>query len=277
MKKQIIPIAVILVILLAGLALWFGLRGGGQAPANENARGITVFAPQDTEIIVIERVDSEDGSGMGAAEKYVVTNSEKYNLDLEPGDYTLLVSRGEGYYPWQKNIVVTEDIATEFYPILVPLETEIEAVSSEDEMFEEVSQAFSVPATLPTPENPKMNSDETAELYVEGSTISIGWLGEIADIPEFLCPGINVDECRLQPVFEFDDGTVENIEFYGEHNEIMILDRGNEIKVLEVDRRDPSNRNQQPIYRGVAPAFRIIDGDIYISDSGTFYRVAFDY
>lgn len=276
MKKQIIPIAVIAVILLAGLALWFGLRGNSSSgPSGVSADGVTIFAPQDTEIIVINNTDSEEVSEITDAEKFTVSSSGSYNLDLEPGDYTLLVTRGQDHFPWHKNIVVSEETATEFYPILLPQQPEYVTVDSSDPSYETVSQAFAAPASLPTAESPKKNTAETAELYVDGNFIYINWLADIADMPEFLCPGENVDECRVQPIFEFDAGTVENIEFFGENDEMLLLDRGSEIKVLEVDRRGGiESRNQQPVYTSNTPtAFRLIDNEIYVSDSGVISRI----
>lgn len=272
MKKQIIPIAVVAVVLLAGLALWFGLRGGGGTPSGESASGVTIFAPKDTEIIVMEK--GEDGANPTGAEKFIVSGSGKYNLSLKPGEYSLLVNRGEAYFPWQKDVVVTKDIATEFYPILFSQQPKLEALDSSDKSFEAVSKAFSVPAVLPTAEKPLVDDDETAELYLDDKTVYIKWLGEIADIPEFLCPGVNVDECRLQPIFTYEADPIENIAFYGKYNDVLILDRGANIMALEVDRR--SDRNQQPIYKGTAAAFRLIDGQIYISDGGQISRVVLD-
>src|SRR5680860_275383 len=270
MKKEIIIAAVALVILLAGLALWFGLRGGVNVDSSD--AGLTFFAPAGTEIIVTSTDTSDTAEAENTEEESVfepqafeVPESGELTIDLEPGDYTILASRGAEYSPWKKELTVTEETNTEFYPILFPAGAELEAVDSA-----EVSAAFATPATLPTAEDPKTNEAGTTELYVDGNTIFYGWTGEIVDAPEFICPGANVDECRLQSVFSFAAGGVENLDLFGEHGEILILDQGAVISALEVDRR--GTQNYQPFYidatPSTAPAFRILDGEIYISDGG---------
>ncbi|MDZ7726135.1 MAG: hypothetical protein U5L75_00965 [Candidatus Campbellbacteria bacterium] len=274
MKKQIIPVAVVIVILLSGLALWFGLRGNEGLGGNDGAN-ITVFAPAGTEIIAVntDGVDDEDsseGSSDSDPRSFSVPDSGELGIELEPGSYQLLANRGEEYYPWKKELEVSEDTNTEFYPILFPTEAELEEVDSA-----EVEEAFSTPASLPREQSPLANNSESINLYVDADTIFAAWDGEVDNLPEFLCPGENVEECRVQPVFSFQSGSVENLDFFGEYDQMLILDRGSVIAALEIDRR--GTQNYQPVYvdptPATAPAFRVVDGEIYISDGGEISRV----
>src|SRR5690606_429987 len=97
-------------------------------------------------------------------------------------------------------------------------ESTLEVVDSEN-----VVSAFATPASLPTREDPRINSDGTAELYVSNGVAYVNWTGEVADMPEYFCPGENIVDCTLQPIYNFGP-TVENVEFYGEHDELLMAD-----------------------------------------------------
>lgn len=274
MKKQFIPIAVIAVVILAGVALWLGLRGGGALPGGEAGKeGVTVFAPEDTEIIVVP-LDEEGQPVDTEAEKHSVSSSGRYTLDLPNGAYSIIANRGDKYNPWSKNLILSKGFKTELYPMLFPQKPELEAVTEGSEDHSKVTQAFSTPATVPTAENPRKNEEGTAELYMDENIIYIRWVGDLEDMPEFLCPGENVEECRLVPIFQFSSSVVENIEFFGEHEEVLVLDQGASIIALEIDRRLTHNR--QPLFEGPNAAFRVVDGDLYVSSDGVVSKVILD-
>lgn len=273
MNKKFIPFALVIVLVLAGLALWLGLRGG--TGSNRNNADITVFAPEGTEIIVIdadEEVSEEDaleGSTPNSAETFEVGPSGELYLTLENGTYDILGNRGDEYYPWIKEVTVSGLFTTELYPFFLPTEVALEA--SEDEG---AVAAFATVATLPTAETPRLNTDETAGMYVDGNTVFVNWTADIADMPEFICPGDNVEDCQLQPFYTFNT-TVENVEFYGENDELVIADLGPIVVVVELDRR--GTQNVQPLYVGASPvAFRVVDEEVYISEAGVVSKVVLD-
>lgn len=266
MNKKFIPVALVAVLVLAGLALWLGLRGG--LGGGKGAADITVYAPAGTEVIAIESSSEEDVNP--SVEMFEVPASGALALTLENGEYEILVNNGDMYNPWVKKVTVTGLYSTELYPFFFPRESRVETTDNEDAI-----AAFATAATLPTSEVPRTNENGTAELYVSGgSSILMNWTGELEDMPEFFCPGENVEDCRLQMVHDF-GVPVENVEFYGEHDELIIADLGPMIVAIEVDRR--ATQNIQPVYTGSAPvAFRIIDGTIYVSESGVASEVLLD-
>jgi hypothetical protein len=267
MNKKFFPALLVLVLLLAGLALWLGLRGGeraGRADAD-----ITVFAPEGTEIFVIEELEMSEEESLSEPELLVVPASGELWLNLENGAYKILANRGEEYYPWLKEITVTGLFNTEVYPFFPPKEPTLEETTNE-----EVLDAFGVVATLPTSESPRLNSGETAELYVDGNTVFVNWVGEIEGMPEFICPGENVEDCQLQPFFTF-SVPVENVEFFGEFGELIMADLGETVVIVELDRR--GTQNFRPLYVGANPvAFRIVEGEVYITESGVVSKVVLD-
>jgi hypothetical protein len=270
MNKKFIPVALVVVLVLAGVALWLGLRG------NEGARranaDITVFAPEGTQVIVMEESEVEEGeeeaatSESGDPELFVVPASGELWLSLDNGTYRLLANRGDEYYPWLKEITVTGLFSTEVHPFFTAKEPTLEEATDETAL-----EAFATVATLPTAETPRLNADETGELYVSGNTVFVNWTGEINDMPEFICPGTKVEDCQLQPFYTFST-PVENIEFYGESDELLMADLGQAIVVVELDRR--GTQNFQPLYVGTSPvAFRLVDGDVYITEGGVVSKV----
>lgn len=273
MNKKFIPFALVIVLVLAGIALWLGLRGiGGN---NRDNADITVFAPEGTEIIVIdadEEVSEEEvleGDASNSAETYKVGSSGELYLTLENGTYDILGNRGDEYYPWIKEVTVTGLFTTELYPFFLPTEVSLEVSEDEDAV-----GAFATIATLPTQDSPRLNTDETAEMYVEGNTVFVNWTADIADMPEFICPGDNVEDCQLQPFYTFNT-SVENVQFYGENDELVIADLGQIVVVVELDRR--GTQNVQPLYIGASPiAFRIVEGEVFISEAGVVSKVLLD-
>ena len=273
MNKKFIPFALVIVLVLAGMALWLGLREN-RGNSRDNA-DITVYAPEGTEIIVIDANEevAEDealeGDTPSSAETFKVGSSGELYLTLENGPYDILANRGDEYYPWIKEITVSGLFTTELYPFFLPRESSLE--QSEDES---AVNAFATIATLPTAETPRMNTSGTAEMYVEGNTVLINWTADIADMPEFICPGDNVEDCQLQPFYTF-NANVENVEFYGENDELIIADLGQIVIVVELDRR--STQNVQPLYIGTSPAaFRVVEGEVYISEAGVVSKVLLD-
>ncbi|MEX0933451.1 MAG: hypothetical protein WDZ74_01725 [Candidatus Paceibacterota bacterium] len=273
MNKKFIPFALVIVLVLAGIALWLGLRGsGGSIRGNAD---ITVYAPEGTEIIVIESneaVSEEDvleGDTPNSAETYRVESSGELYLNLENGTYDILGNRGEEYYPWIKEVTVSGLFATELYPFFLPVEPTLEVTTDENAL-----EAFAAIATLPTAETPRVNTEETAEMYVEGNTVFINWTGDVALMPEFICPGDNVEDCQLQPFYTFNT-SVENVEFYGENDERIIADLGQIVVVVELDRR--GTQNVQPLYIGASPiAFRVVNEEIYLSEAGVVSKVVLE-
>jgi len=271
MKKKSILIALVVVLLLSGLALWFGLRGNSGTRAS--APEVTIYAPEGTTVIVMPASEKTEPTGKELADNavtYEITDSDKLELDLKNGEYSILASRGDDYNPWMKEITVSVGTATDLYPFFFLKKPVLERTDDP-----KVLSAFATPATLPTEAKPRVNSDKTAELYVSKGIAFIHWTGEVKDMPEFFCPGENVDDCLLQPVFNFGTLRVENLEFYGKHDELMIADLGQIIVAIEIDRRGTQNR--QPVYTGKGPvAFRIIDGTIYVSEAGVASKVVLE-
>lgn len=273
MNKKFIPFALVIVLVLAGIALWLGLRGMGGG-SRDNA-DITVFAPEGTEIIVIDA--NEEVSGEEALEETAPNSAETFNvgssgelyLTLENGTYDILGNRGDEYYPWIKEVTVNGLFTTELYPFFLPTEASLELSEDEDAV-----GAFSTIATLPTSETPRVSADENAEMYVEGNTVFVNWTADIADMPEFICPGDNVEDCQLQPFYTFSTN-VENVEFYGKNDELIVADLGQIVVAVELDRR--GTQNVQPLYIGASPvAFRVVEGEIYISEAGVVSKVLLD-
>jgi hypothetical protein len=266
MDKKILYGLSVVVILLAGVTLWLGL-GGRLLPTREAA--VTVYAPNDTQIIVTN-VPGENEE-MDEPREYRVSDG-RLALDLRAGEYAIFATRGEEYHPWMKQITVFDDYPTELRPFFFRATANLETVTDA-----EIVNAFATTPPFPTADEPHKNADDTMRLYMLDGVLYTEWVGDIVHAPEFFCSGPNVEDCRLQPIYgaPFEASPLEHVAFFGEHSELVLADIGATIIALEIDRR--GTQNAQPIYTDTGPvAFRVIDGNIYLSVGGVVSRILLD-
>lgn len=258
-KKTFIILTVVLVVI--GFFTTIAFVGTGQ---QEDERATVTFVGPEGATIYIGTSNAERDVEPRSVE---TTDSYEYDVSVEPGDVGFIASRGEDFYPWEKTLTLSGVTETRVYPLMLPEEPERDAIDESA-----VNAAFAKSDPLPTSADPRLAQEDGLAGYIEDQAVIVEWNGAVSDMPEFFCPGENVADCLVQQVVSFADADpVEHIAFFGQEDQFLILDRGSSIVVIEIDRR--GRQNIQPLYEGTAPAFRVIEGDVYVSDSGETWRI----
>lgn len=266
MDKKILYGLSAAVVILAGVTLWLGL-GGRFMPGQ--VASVTVYAPDGVQIIVADVVPNTDE--IKNPREFRVSEG-KLALNLRAGEYQIIANKGEGFFPWMKRIAVFDDYPTELRPFFFRETAKLETVTDA-----EIVNAFAALVPFPTLDEPLENAAGTMRIYMLDGVLYAEWVGDIANAPEFFCPGPNVEDCRLQPIYgaAFEASPLEKVVFFGAHDELVLLDIGPTIVALELDRR--GTQNAQPVYTGAEPAaFRVIDGTIYLSIRNVISKVLLD-
>ena len=95
-------------------------------------------------------------------------------------------------------------------------------------------------------------------------------LGNETEIPYYLCPQ---KPCQ-KPLTIFESlPPIQNIDFFPQRKDVIIIAAGNGVYALETDKR--GQQNLQSIYKGKNPTFGIIKGAtfIYVLDENFLIKV----
>lgn len=237
--------------------------GSGEDRAGDDA-SVTFTGPEGATIYI----GSMNEEGNVVPDRTESISGEDTVVSVETGEVTFVTSRGEGFYPWEKTLTLERGGSTKVYPLMLPQEPALESVEDN-----QVETAFSSPVTLPSSNDPRRVSEEGGlEMYVDNEAVMVTWSGAVENMPEFFCPGNNVSDCFVQQAVSIEQlGSIEHVDFFGAENQFLVVDRGNTISVIEIDRRD--SQNIQSLYEGTAPTFRVIDNQVYVADNGETWRV----
>lgn len=239
---------------------------------------------------------SAPGTG---AEIYVNNQLEKttnliqrdfFRQNLTPGTYFVFVFK-DGYWPWSKELKVSEQMVADAHAFLVPREPSLEEIlptlpitnndtsGGPNPFYQQIIPLFS---GKPIPLTAKITSlsasatttvtHDKVQFIREQNTIFAKWLGDSDKAPFYFC-----DEYKrncLQKIAIFTSASrIKTFDFYPGRDDVVILARKNGIYAVEADKR--KIQNFALVYAGGDPDFRIAsDGNMYIKDGKTLYKIS---
>lgn len=210
---------------------------------------------------------------------------------LKPGKYSILVDK-EGYWPWQKNLFVKEQLVTEARAMLIPKEPRGNVILRENYSPLEISKYDEILAGLKTLRQPlklpktkqatttpeeiarytRFTSDQKEKLWWDPKTnkIWIEWLAGKESLPYFFCDDSSCNEKVLVHTSKFN---IKNVDFYPKRKDVVLFAVQNGVYAIEIDGRD--GRAIQPIYKGKEPIFTIYKNDksVYILDEDNLIEI----
>jgi hypothetical protein len=183
----------------------------------------------------------------------IITSSEneKIEISLSPRKHTVIISR-EGYYPWKKDVVMQSEGKIIFNPVFVSSNPSGSVIEKTDPEFWKIRNQI-ITDKLPTKDTPKISKDGSAKLWVEDNAVIVS----IASTTKTV----------IQP-----DPAIENVYFYKDRNDVIILSVSNGVYAMEVDKEN--TQNFLPIYKGISPSS--IEGNqnyIYVLDNDILMKV----
>lgn len=212
-----------------------------------------------------------------AGSKIFINNKERKETNLwqsglflqslKPVKYSILVAK-DGFWPWQKNLIVKEQSVTEARAMLIPKEPKGEIISNE-EIFTSLK---TLKENLSTTTNERFSSNQREKIWWNSADneVWIKWLGLKESLPYFFCDDLSCAEEKmiLRSVFP-----IRNVDFYPNRKDIIVLAVQNSIYALEIDGR--GGRMLHPIYKGKEPIFIIPKNEslIYILDEDNLIKI----
>lgn len=193
--------------------------------------------------------------------------------DLPPATYVLRVTR-EGYYPWDRMVVVEPQIVTEANTLLIPLTFTVTPLAFSGnatttnvitrELYTDYLDAFAT-STVAIP----LNQEESVGLLIEGGNLAVSWLTAERPFASNFC--FRPSQCETQFYVESGSDTVLRADFYA--GGIVYRTQESGIYFTDYDIR-PSSR-VVPVYDKAGSDFRVIDGVLIIKDGSSLYEVGF--
>lgn len=213
-----------------------------------------------------------------------VPRSGELVLRYEAGEHGIITKKDDVSYPWGKTVLVEPGKETTLQAFSLPMEPNLETIPADSVSFNTINETFE-PHPVYTQENPLASTDGKSVLYMKNDVIIVEWLGDLEEIPEYICGGLVAEECRLIPVLNFEivraaaqsgteaagriiDTEISGLSFLGENDQLVAFSNSNGVYVMEIDRRD--TQNFQPLYTGdLNPRFMVRENEVLIkSDSG---------
>lgn len=238
MNRHIKPIIALVVLVVLGAAILSISRG----PNSEGTLNLTV--PIASSSIFINTQD-------------VTTTTIPDQTLIRPlgtGNRSIIVS-AQGYYPWQKSIVITKNATTSAHALEIPEHPTLAPLSGS--AYAQAEAAVTDQAAHNTVISP--SGDVT--LHISGGTIAAQWNGT-AGLPYFFC---TTQGCAASTtVFASSLYHITNATFFPDRDDAIVFAIGKSVFVREIDARP--TQNTYPIYSGTAPKVALINNSIIIKD-----------
>jgi|CXWK01.1.fsa_nt_gi hypothetical protein len=268
-KRLIIFFSFILVFVIGFPLLVFYSAGYSlDNPFGFSARGgIYVFTPEpDTSVFIGNEIKNVTG----------FFNKETLDDRLKPGPY-LVLTANDLYWPWAKRVEVTKGEVEALFPLMVLKEIPATEIFKTDSDYADVTKLFSRTATstalaarkaTTTTALPIELERRRVSIWLDGDMLFSRWNGDPGAAPAYFC----LRGGCINPVQVFRAYVpVRSFDFYPLRDDAVLLALDNAIYAVEIDSR--LYQNFYPIYRGVAPDFRVDGGDIFVKDAGKFYQL----
>jgi hypothetical protein len=194
---------------------------------------------------------------------------------LRPGKYSALVAK-DGYWPWQKTLLIKEQFVTEARAMLVPKEPKGKIILWDNFSPLEFSKYDEILSNLKkiqlSSTTPRFTSNQKEKLWwnPKDNKVWVEWLGDRELLPYFFCD----DKFCSDEILIFNSRSpVRNVNFYPKRKDAVIIAVQNGIYALEIDGR--GGRNIQPIYKGKEPTFTTYknESSIYILEEDKLIEI----
>jgi hypothetical protein len=170
------------------------------------------------------------------------------NVKVNPGIHNILVAKPT-FWPWFEEIEIDEETENISIPFLIKEIPDTEEIAKESAEYNNIAVFFEE-----EPSTEKISKDGSTRAWFEDTFLFVQ-AGE-----------------KTYRVLENID-SVNNMEFYKDRNDALIVALGNSVFVIQANRED--EQNFQPIFEGVEPDFRVKDkNSIYIKDGENIYTVS---
>ena len=197
-----------------------------------------------------------------------------YIDDLAPATYVIRASR-EGYYPWERMVVVEPKIVTDTRVLLAPLEIErtqlvlsgtstgMRIVTSDTLATYRILFATSTTASSTIP----VDMQDGVGLFIDGGNLIARWIDEDRPVPSNFC--VRPLSCVTEILLERDPNPVLSASFFAGGVLYRIKDSG--IFFAEMDAR-PTPRVVR-IDTDPVSDYRIIDGMLIVKEGSAYFHL----
>jgi len=256
--------------------------------------GMYIYSPEPGSVIYID----------GKKRRETTLFSRDWFLqDVTPGTYTVLIAKDE-FWPWIKEVEVTERHVVEAIAFLIPKNPDIEIIEKTIEVkvgtatstranpiYTETLALFTEEEAVPQPETAPKQTDTLATttdtltpifipekisshgrvgLTQEDNRILAYWTKSIDDLPNYFCR----ETSCVSPVIAFSSVVpIRSFDFYPGRDDVILIAVQDGIFAVEIDGR--KIQNFQPIYRGQSPDFRLTSKGFVVKDGDTLARISF--
>jgi hypothetical protein len=198
-----------------------------------------------------------------------------YIDDLEPSTYVLRAA-GEGYYPWERMVVVEPQLVTDARVLLMPLEIEETRLALtgnatgtrliSEELYDEYVTLFS--ATTSASSTLPVDTSENVGLFIESGNLFLRLLNGDDPVPSVFC---------TQPSYcvsgiELEDGRNTTLSAAFFEGGVIYRTKEGGILFTEADIR-PIPR-LLVLYQKAGADFRIVNGMLIVKDGKEFYEIS---
>ncbi|MFA6338820.1 MAG: hypothetical protein WCW87_02060 [Candidatus Paceibacterota bacterium] len=229
--------------------------------------------------------------------------------NLHPEKYKIVASK-DGYYPWQKQLMVYEEKVTESHPFLLPLEPTLNEIPKTIASTKKTLLSKATTTSTTVVSNPeyktvlalfsakalKMSAISTTTIIVRKNDSLVSTSTDTLPKDSVLRQNIvlwkengvlsaswwgNLSDipyffCDREPcktdIVIYNNNSVKYFDFFPGRNDLIIFETNDGVFVTEIDGR--SKRNIEPLYPKSNAEFRIKDNEtIYIKDDKVLYQL----
>lgn len=185
--------------------------------------------------------------------KKIITTKENEIIEVSlPQKAHSVIIAHENFYPWIKEVKVSNGTTTKVSPIFVFQNASGSIITKNDPEYWKIISDINK-NVLPNINSQKVSGDESIKIWVENNTIMAKSDEEIVEV--------------VKP-----EDPIRNLDFYKKRNDSLIFSAGNGVFVIEIDKA--GTQNFMPVYKGERPSFTIGDENyIFIQDSQNLMQV----
>ncbi len=254
------PIGIGVAVFVVALAFGFALKSSGfhiQKFTIVRGGDIAIASPQVAHRIFLDQrnitPDVENATSVTLAE------------NIEPGIHSVLIYN-DTHWPWKKDIVVRSGETTSITPFLISKNASGVIVTPTDESYDDLRDQV-IQDVLPSESFPRASKSGRTFIWVENNNVHARWTGSTSTLPGYYCD--DDDLCDQETIVLESAQPIRNLDFYKDHEEILLVAFSNGVFALEIDKRG-GTQNFQPIYKGAEqPRFVKTDTNTIIVADGS--------
>ncbi len=183
---------------------------------------------------------------------------------IRPGKTQIIIS-ATSHWPWSKNIIINEGRITEVRPMLTPQNTIKRIIVKKSPDFKKIYNLL-LTENLPSKTNRLKSPTGNIELWADGKTIKVAWIGKGAPTYHFcfkIITSQNKDCQKEVSVITLKDNP-KYLAFNVGGEESILFAVNNSAYGIDIHKL--GIQNIHPIYTGISPIIGIIDNVLYILD-----------